>query len=193
MGVNGDRVSPRFDFQLLEESLISVQAPAGAAECHGLLCGMLCIKPRTSFKDWLDEALPELDTDKHEELTCLTAAREVYAETRRQLDSPDCDFRMLLPVNDAIAVRSDAMVSWCEGFLYGIGVVGGEETLKIDEGSREFISDLSEITRLATDAEEGEKNELAYTEIVEYVRTGVMLVREIGLSRRQAPIPRILH
>ncbi len=191
MDGNGDRASPRSNFRLLEKSLVSSRAPVGAAECHGLLCGILCLNPEASLNDWLDEVLSETAPVEQGDLEVL---RDVYNETRRQFDSPDSDFQMLLPDDGgSLVVRSDAMVSWCEGFLYGLGIVGGKVALKMDEASQEFLSDLSEITRLATDAEEGEENEVAYTEIVEYVRTGVMVVREMGLSRQLSSVPRVLH
>ncbi len=86
------------------------------------------------------------------------------------------------PDSDSLAVRSKALVSWCEGFLYGLGVSASQASLDEDKDGQEFLSDLAAITRLTVNVAEEEDNEVAYAEIVEYVRTGVMMLHEMALS-----------
>ncbi|MCP4040345.1 MAG: YecA family protein, partial [Gammaproteobacteria bacterium] len=80
-----------------------------------------------------------------------------------------------------------ALVSWCDGFLYGLGVTAGQAGLEEDKDGREFLSDLSTITQLAVNTAGGEDNEVAYAEIIEYVRTGVMVLHEMALPSSGSP------
>jgi uncharacterized protein YgfB (UPF0149 family) len=75
--------------------------------------------------------------------------------------------------------RLEALVDWCGGFLLGfrLGRVSGLPALSSD--SREFIVDMQQLTRLdVLSGESGEESEVAFTELVEYVKVGVLLLRE---------------
>ena len=109
-----------------------------------------------------------------------TLLNELHSETRRQLDDPDMSFQLLLPGEDyPLRQRTDALVNWCRGFLYGLGTAGFENFERLPTDTNEFLQDLIEITRTnfegitASEQEEG-----AYAEIVEYVRIGTLLIRE---------------
>ena len=64
------------------------------------------------------------------------------------------------------------------GFLYGLGSAGEDIQARLSKDALEVLSDFSEVTRLRTDAEESESSEADYSEIVEYMRVGVMLIFE---------------
>ena len=49
---------------------------------------------------------------------------------------------------------------------------------RLSKDALEVLSDFSEVTRLTGDAEESESSEADYSEIVEYMRVGVMLIFE---------------
>ena len=70
------------------------------------------------------------------------------------------------------------MADWCSGFLYGFGSAGDNVESRLSKDALEVLSDFSEVTRLRSDGEESESSEADYSEIVEYMRVGVMLIFE---------------
>lgn len=161
------------------QALARARAALGAAECHGLLCGMLCGVEEEAPQRWLEEVLgPEqrLGQGRNE---CRDALLRVLTDTVRTLCSGQCDFSPLLPDDDTgLGVRSEALAAWCSGFLYGLGSAGEDIQARLSKDALEVLSDFSEVTRLRTDAEESESSEADYSEIVEYMRVGVMLIFE---------------
>ncbi len=150
-----------------------------AAEIHGIAAGMLCADTRTPCATWLAEcvngsALPDSDRALLERL---------FAETRRLLASDHFEFDLLLPDDeDRLTQRVIALKDWCQGFLYGVGMVakalwGGRET-------QEIINDISEFSKL-NGGEEGEEDEQAYMEVTEYLRASVMMLRD-SFAQNQA-------
>jgi uncharacterized protein YgfB (UPF0149 family) len=76
------------------------------------------------------------------------------------------------------------LAQWCNGFLaaLGSGLEGRLETLSAEAG--EALADLAEIARAQTEGEladetaDVEEEELAFAEIVEYIRVVVLMLRE---------------
>ena len=161
------------------QALTRARAELGAAECHGLLCGMLCGVDERAPTRWLEEVLgPERRVQKARD-DCRNELLRVLTDTVRTLCSGQCNFVPLLPDDDAgLRVRSEALASWCSGFLYGIGSAGDDVEARLSKDALEILSDFSEVTRLRPDAEESESLEADYSEIVEYMRVGVMLIFE---------------
>lgn len=161
------------------QALARARAALGAAECHGLLCGMLCGVEEQAPQRWLEEVLgPQQRVHKGKD-ECRDALLKVLTDTVRTLCSGQCDFSPLLPDDDTgLGVRSEALAAWCSGFLYGLGSAGEDIQARLSKDALEVLSDFSEVTRLRTDAEESESSEADYSEIVEYMRVGVMLIFE---------------
>ena len=91
-----------------------------------------------------------------------------------------------------LGVRADALSSlWCQGFLYGLGsgTTPDPGTVSIEAG--EIIRDFTEITQVGVDADdENEENEVAFAEVVEFVRVGVQLLFvELAPARGEEPAP----
>lgn len=162
------------EFGAIERALVDADAVVGAAECHGMLCGMLCGAPGTHDALWLDQVLGEdapdgLDVDD---------LRTLATRTAEALTGPDLGFAPLLPDDERpLARRVAALRDWADGFLFGFGAAAGHAFPDLPEASREFIDDLRSFARLADDpADADEAGENAYTELVEYVRVGVLTV-----------------
>jgi len=97
----------------------------------------------------------------------------LHRETRTQLNSMDYSFSPLLPEdNEPIASRTQALSLWCQGFLFGLSVSGLKTLDALSEASREIVEDFSSIAQLEEQFEEGENEESAYMELVEYLRIG---------------------
>jgi hypothetical protein len=160
-------------------ALARARTELGAAECHGLLCGMLCGVEEQAPQRWLEEVLgPPARVQKAKD-DCRDELLRVLTETVRTLWSGRCNFAPLLPDDDAgLGVRSQALAAWCSGFLYGIGSAGDDVEARLSKNALEVLSDFSEVTRLRSDAKESKSSEADYSEIVEYMRVGVMLIFE---------------
>jgi yecA family protein len=159
------------------------------AECHGLLCGMFCAPEDTDEAAWLAEVCA--DAAARPEL--IGVLRELREETVRQLFGSQFEFTPLLPSDDApLALRSRALGSWCEGFLFGLGLGGLHSGEQLLDDAREIMADLAELTRIEPEPEPDAAAEDAYAELVEYVRAGVMLLNE-ELHRRAFPHSDSVH
>lgn len=159
---------------------------AGLAECHAIACGLLVRQPNADGAAFLDLlATLQLVSDPGPALR--DALLEVFAAVAEQLDDEDMRFGIWLPDDDqALELRTTALAQWCSGFLaaLGSGLGGRMETLSAEAG--EALADLSEIAQADAVAveqdQEGpgdpEEEEQAFTEIVEYIRVVVLMLRE---------------
>lgn len=165
-------------YTVCSRALTRARAELGAAECHGLLCGMLCGVDEQAATLWLEEVLGPRARVKRAGEECRNELLRVLTDTVRTLCSGRCNFVPLLPDgNTGLGVRSEALADWCSGFLYGIGSAGDVEA-RLSKDAVEVLSDFSEVTHLSSDAKESEASEADYSEIVEYMRVGVMLIFE---------------
>ena len=168
------------DFDLITDTLRSLESDNEAAESHGTLCGMLCGIGELNPMDWLNVTLAGFDLEDPARQARLQPLVELFEVTRAQFDSSSFDFHLLLPEDEAgLASRVEALGQWCQGFLAGLGFAGLQQLDNLPGELPEIVKDMNEIARaeryeLAGD----EEDESAYAELVEYVRMGVLLFRE---------------
>ncbi len=168
------------DFNRITDTLQHLGSDSDAAECHGLLCGMLCTMEQLNPVDWLDVTLTGNEQDEETRQQLQQPLLELFQETSRQFDSSDFDFHPLLPDDQTgLEPRVEALGHWCQGFLSGLSVGGIQQLENLPGELPEIVKDIEEIAQaeryeLAGD----EEDESAYTELVEYVRMGVLLFRE---------------
>lgn len=172
----------------LEALIRQADVATSAAEVHGVLTGLLCAQSGLGRDAWLQAVQREVDggaalAEQGGDL--LTA---LYEETVRQLASSDLEFEPLLADEEAeLDERVRALGQWCQGYLWGLGLggVGSDRDLPAD--TREALNDLAEVSRAGDYAvEEDETDEAALMELVEFVRTVVLMVQE-ELNPTKAP------
>jgi uncharacterized protein YgfB (UPF0149 family) len=174
------------EYMQIQQALTQAHCFTDAAEAHGTLCGCLCATANYRFGDWMLEFLP----DGRPPSRADAPLRALYAATADALeDKTRMEFAPLLPDDDApINDRAEALGSWVRGFLYGLGASQLTGTALPPGTAGELVRDLTEITRVATNATGDEADEDAYTQLVEFVRVGVqMLFDELEPLRRPAP------
>lgn len=178
-------------FEDVAHSLAAGGSVVHAAEAHGCLCGAIAARADYSLDDWLQELRPEPGPMPDEK-----ALTELYSDTVGTLRGPDMDFEPLLPAEASpLPERVEALGTWCQGYLYGLGSAGTGEPLPMSEDTAEILEDLAEIARAggAGSAEE-EIEENAYAELVEFIRVGVQLVdEELDGWRRAQTLPKTRH
>ena len=177
------------DIPQLEDLLFNVDATLGATESHGALCGMLCAQGATEASQWMLHVLGE-----HEETSKLLQQTgkkllQIHKMSVEQMNATDAEFELMLPDDDEpLEMRVEALGTWCQGFVYGLAAGGIKKDTVLPEDSKELIKDILEISRagyvadneaeLATDEENTEEDEVAFMEVSEYVRMGILLIYE---------------
>jgi len=158
----------------LDRSLGRLRMGVGASDLHGSLTGFLCAGGKADANSWLDAlALDAADDDWRED--------DVFARLlnlcRTQLEDPDLGFEPLLPADSAaLPVRAGALVDWCRGFLGGVGLAGAGSAVALSEDAEEILRDLGTIAATDFAFDEDEDDERALTEVLEFVRIGVLLL-----------------
>ena len=166
------------NFDSIQNALQKLGATADASESHGTLCGLLL--DNSGVTAWLRHTLEELpekgDVLAGDELQLL---QQLFEQTREQLNNEDMSFELLLPDDsDDLGVRLLGLSSWCQGFLYSMGVVGNNKLESLDEQSQECLSDLLEISKLDYQEDSSEETEVQFAEISEHVRMLVLMLNE---------------
>ena len=152
-----------------------------AAGAHGMATGMLCANANTLATFWLTELLQNATPLNEEETDLLV---RLFEETRRLLTNDTLVFDLFLPDDDALlSDQAFALKSWCEGFLYGVG--SAQISPEFSADAREILKDIAEFTKLDTLTQnEDDDDEQALTEITEYLRIAVVMLRiELGYEK----------
>ncbi len=186
------------------DDLVSLLASYGdafsASECHGMLCAMASCQLELDGETWarrmlsgeVDAVLEGSDLDGGGvDAADKEALKALFDDSVKQLADPDLSFQLLLPDDDApLDGRTEALASWCEGYLYGLALGGIKEFNMFSEPVQEFAQDLTEIAQLShEDGDDAEAGETAFFDISEYVRMGVLMIRDelLQLDEKSAP------
>lgn len=170
----------------LEELLYRVDAAMGAADAHGALCGMLCARGTIELSEWVDHVIGEQDQGNELLHDVVHKLSDLHQSTLEMMNDATGDFKLLLmDDDDPLPERVETLAAWCQGFIYGLAAGGIKEGSELPEDSAELLKDMIEISRAGQDVddtgvEETDENEdeMAYMEIEEYVRMGVLLIYE---------------
>ncbi|MFP4648366.1 MAG: UPF0149 family protein [Halorhodospira sp.] len=161
------------------EVLEAVGAQMGAAEAHGMLAGMLTGADDTSQARWIAEVLADTEPRGEAARSCLEMLALLYDETSTALADDAMGFEPMLPAEEEpLTERTRALASWCSGFLFGLGRTEPGADSELPAEVREYLTDMAEIARVAAEPAEDEDDEGSFTELIEYVRIGVLLCRE---------------
>lgn len=169
---------PATNFAELDRTLVDLRLGIGAAELHGSLTGFLCAGGMAHAGSWLhDLALDEV-ADAIKRPDDRAVLDRMFVACAEELDDPDLAFTPLLPPDEQpIQDRAAALVEWCRGFLGGLGLSGTTIDNGLSREGNEILADVNRIAQTRFDqGDSAEDDEDAYTEVVEYVRVGVMLL-----------------
>jgi len=169
-----------FNYGRLQSALQSAGVDVGASELHGIVCGAICNQIKSGLEHDLSALVINGEGSEPGAIAPLEEPiRSVYQSASTMLHQSDAEFGLLLPDEKlSIADRTEALASWCRGFMFGllhndafaIEQLPGEA----EEIARDFLA--------FADAESGdnpsEDDERALMEIEEYIRVGVQLIFE---------------
>jgi len=177
------------DIPQLEGLLFDVDAALGAIEAHGTLCGMLCAQGATEAPQWMLHVLGEHEKSSAALKQAGERLLKIHQLSVEQMNGVEAEFELMLPDDDEdLEARVESLGIWCQGFVYGLAIGGIKEDTELPEDSKELILDILEISRagyvaddeaeIAIAEEPDEDDEVAFMEVSEYVRMGVLLIYE---------------
>ncbi|MEM7209077.1 MAG: YecA family protein [Pseudomonadota bacterium] len=168
----------------VSEALALTNSEIGAAECHGMFCGVLCTNGKLNVEAMASQMVNGAGDDNNDKHSAANAIGALLGDTVEQLTSEDLDLRLLLPDDDeSLSARSEALGLWCQGFVTGLSAGGVTADSKLSKDANELLLDFTNISRTLQDSESlsnagGDEDEIAYAEVQEYVRVGVLLINE---------------
>ena len=154
------------------------------SEYHGKISACLCFE-NISVETLLPKEINRDDISLSPETMKLkTVLLNMISETHEKLNDTEMTFYPLLsPDSESLIKRTLSLSNWCQGFVDGFGFSIVQKNISIDIAELgiigEIIEDFSQISKLtsASITNEGEED-LAYMEVVEYVRVGTQLIFE---------------
>lgn len=175
------------DYEYVGQCLLDAKVDYSASGAHGLLGGLIC----GGETNILHKLSSEWFVSESDEDPAVVACRSVMDDLSRAIyayiDGEDFGFPVLLPDEDAsLQQRAIAVRDWCEGFLYGVGLVEAASETGLPEQAKEALNDLAEINRMDVDDISGDdEEEMALTELTEFLWVAAMLVYEEMANERQ--------
>lgn len=167
-------------YQIIDDLLERHDADANAAEAHGIATGMLCVDEGVDSRVWLDELFEDAPDLPEQDSAVL---HKLFENTRQLLGADSFEFDLFLPDDDTmLSQQVDALRSWCQGFLFGIGYRYTGSIWPGDSG--EILKDIVEFTKLDSNVYD-EEDEHAFVEINEYLRAAILLLRDDLRGNRQ--------
>lgn len=163
----------------IELALEHIHSTLTPAEAHGVLVGMFCAQAdRFDHQVWLEAITPE-SPYQWEDLDLKTQELfdELISETIQQFEADNFEFELLVMDDETpIQQRTQAIGEWCQGFLTGLGLGGYFLNQGVEQDIGEALSDIIEITKISSAADESEESEKAYAEVIEYIRVAILLI-----------------
>ncbi|MHB8570422.1 MAG: UPF0149 family protein [Metallibacterium sp.] len=170
------------DYLALSQALSAARAPASASELHGSITALACaLAPEPALRE-LDALLEDVAVSAADALRAT--ARACLAGTQKTLADPELGYVPLLPdAEQPLPDQAEALVDFCRGFLEGLGLAGVGAGRRLPAEVDEVLHAFAALAAgpVALDADAGDLE--ALTELVEFVRIGVMLVHvELGVD-----------
>jgi len=170
----------------LDDLLYRVDATMGAADAHGTLCGMICARGTIELSEWIDHVVGEQQPGSEALHNVVHKLSDLQQWTLQSMNDATGAFRLLLlDDEEPLPDRVEALAAWCQGFIYGLAAGGIQQDSELPEDATELLNDMIEISRAGHDADDvdmedgnAQEDELAYMEVEEYVRMGVLFIYE---------------
>lgn len=187
-------IKPLPSFSEITEILEEADLFTSASEVHGMLSGFICGGIDLDSKSWLAHFNDVMNEGMGLPSKAKTLVSSIHAQVVTQFTDDGLGFNLLLPDDDKpLDDRCDAMSQWAQGFLVGFGMV--QQALnEASEEIQDLIKDIRDISQVSLDFEqEDEESEIAYAEIVEYLRVGAMLCFNHFSRKPSTPTSKTIH
>lgn len=174
------------DYVSIDALLRRAESGIEAAECHGVLCGVLCAQRAFDPRPWSGYVLGACDPGNAYVREARNELESMSEAALAALNDPEYGFQPMLPPDETpLQLRTQAMSQWCQGYVEGLRLGGIEHPEKLDGDAGEIVRDLGEIGKAGRfHVDDSDENEADFAELVEYLRAGVRLVYD---ELREAP------
>lgn len=157
-----------------------------AAETHGIVTGLVCSgADRDSMQDALYLIVGSERLSDNLSQAVSQVLVEMYDAILRSFNNDNFDYELVLPHDDAgMGERTDAVASWCQGFVLGLLQNEDISVDSLPQDTAEIVRDIMAIaeveslTEMVDDDEQTESEDRSLTEIEQYIRAGAQLVYE---------------
>jgi len=165
-------------FDDLNETLLKFDSMSEASEAHGTLCGMICINGQADISSWLALIFENQDPNNLSLEESKKVFIDLHSETLEKLTGSSYDLDILIHNDDELLdIRIEDLSYWCQGFLYGLSLAGLTDINKLPVDASEILQDMTDISKAGYSPDDDEEeNEIAFAEIIEYIRVGVYVV-----------------
>jgi len=172
------------NFEYIDQIKKKAGVKINMSEYHGKICAYLCFE---CLK--IEALLPEeINTDESflssESMKLKTVLLNLITETLEKLNNAEMTFYPLLsPDSESLTDRTLCLSHWCQGFVDEVRAMIAQKNISIDLVDQdiigEIIEDFSQISKLTSASVTNQNGEeMAYMEVVEYVRVGAQLIFE---------------
>ncbi|MFC0119905.1 UPF0149 family protein [Pseudoalteromonas xiamenensis] len=175
---------------LLEKQDIFV-APS---EVHGTISGLLACGLSIDEKEYLTLLSDVFNEGQAFSTELKDLFSNLYTQVVEGFTDEEFHFDLYLPSGDeTLTDQANGLVSWVAGFMLGFGLKQ-KDYGKLSADVKEIIKDFTEISRLDTTFDDGEEDEAALHEIIEYVRVSSLLCfAEMGKDTTSTTKKKTLH
>lgn len=187
------------NYAALHQALSKTTLKLHPSQVHGLICGMFSGNP-TSTEAWEELVIGKKKSGKKNTSDKThTLLQALYDMSATQLSEFLFEFKLVLPPDsEVLPSRAEALTLWCQGFLTGLKLTKVALVKREASEITEAINDLIEIAKMNyEEVIESEEDEVAFMELVEYVRMAVILIyqdlREHDASKQAARLCNHLH
>jgi uncharacterized protein YgfB (UPF0149 family) len=167
------------EFESLSKEMKSSGLDFRASEWHGFICGALAMDltyPLHTSVQTLSssEMKVAISAELNEQ---MLRACEI---ARTQMTDSNLEFELCLPDSDSYDLHSrvNELAAWCNGFLYGLANAGLKPGEHLSRDVQEILHDFTRISQLSDMTAGEEDDEVAYNEIIEFVRMASLLIAE---------------
>lgn len=187
-------IKPLPSFAQITEILEEAELFTSTSEVHGILSGFICGGIDLDSKSWLIHFSDVVNEGMGLSSQAKSLANAIHSQIVNQVTDDGLGFSLLLPDDDKpLDDRCEAMSQWAQGFLVGFGMVQPALNQATQE-IQELIKDIRDISQVSLDfEEESEEFEIAYAEIVEYLRVGAMLCFNHFSRKPNIPTSKTIH
>ena len=184
----------KLNFDDISSQLEEWAGISSGSEIHGLIAGLGSVALAGDFKLVKEIVMRHLEEEEGCSENAEYAIQAMQEAVIEQYEDSDFAFDVLLPDDDEeIHSRIRALSHWVQGFLVGFGTGVKAEEGSFSAEAQEVLRDSAEISNVAEELEQDgeEEDEVALTELEEYVRAAaMMLYAEFGLERSDSEQPK---
>ena len=172
------------NFEYIDQIRQKAGSSIDASEYHGKICACLCFDTLEAETVLAEAFNADISSLSSETMKLKNILLDLIAETLEKLNDTEMTFYPLLsPDSESLTNRTLSLSSWCGGFIDGFGLAIVQKNISMNPTKQgitgEIIEDFSQISKLTSASVMNEGGEeLAYMEVVEYIRVGVQLIFE---------------